>query len=281
MGQGNEAPMPDETHAARVTDHYTPDDLPDAFRRVLRGWGKEDRPLTPDDLAPIDQFHVGGQAATVALARLAGVTAADRVLDVGGGFGGPARSISQAAGCAVTVLDLTAAYCAVGESLTARCGLAGRVGFTHGDALAAPFPDASFDLAWTQHSSMNIADKRGLYAEIARLLRPGGRLALYEIMAGPAQQPPHYPVPWARDPSISFLRPPAAIRALLTDLGVREISWEDLTPTIAATPAPPAAAPPPGLHLVLGDDFLERGRNMLRNLIEGRTSLIRAVLTRP
>ena len=127
---------------------------------------------------------------------------------------------------------------------------------------------------------MNVADKRGLYTEIARLLRPGGRLALYEIMAG-ANGAPHYPVPWAGDPAISFLQPPATIRALLAELGFREERWEDLSPTIAAAFGQAAAAsPPPRLHLVLGDDFLARARNLGRNLAEGRVALVRAVLAR-
>jgi len=273
--------MAEETYATRVTEHYDTGDLRATFLAVLRAWGKEEGPLTPEDLAPIDQFHVGGRDATLALARLAAIAPTDRVLDVGGGFGGPARTLAQAFGCSVTVLDLTAAYCQVGELLTARCALADRVTFRHGDALAAPFPDGSFDLVWTQHSSMNIADKRGLYTEIARLLRPGGRLALYELMAGPNGSP-HYPVPWARDPAISFLQPPAATRATLADLGFRETLWEDLTPTVAAGFGRTAAAsPPPGLHLILGDDFLERARNLGRNLAEGRVALVRAILTRP
>ncbi len=274
--------MTDETYAARVTDHYAPDDLRAVFLDVLGAWGKEDGPLTPADLAPIDQFHVGGRAATLALAGLAALAPTDRVLDLGGGFGGPARTIADAYGCTVTVLDLTAAYCAVGELLTTRVGLGDRVSFRQGDALAAPFPDASFDLVWTQHSSMNIADKRGLYTESARLLRPGGRLALYEIMAGDGR-PPHYPVPWARDPAISFLQPVATIRAILAELGFHETIWEELPPPRPAAPAPDAApaTPPPGLQLVLGDDFLARARNMGRNLAEGRIALVRAILTRP
>jgi MPBQ/MSBQ methyltransferase len=274
--------MADETYARQLNEHYTPPALADAFLGVLRAWGKDTATLTPEDLAPIDQFHVGGQEATLALAQLAGVTAETRVLDVGGGFGGPARTLAATFGCAVTVLDLTEAYCQVGELLTARSGLGELVSFRHGDALAIPFSAATFDLAWTQHSSMNIADKRRLYAEIFRVLRPGGRLALYEIMAG-QQSPPHFPVPWARDPALSHLLPPASVRALLADLGYREIAWEDLTAesVAAARARPTPAAPPPGLHLVLGEDFLERARNMGRNLAEGRTALIRAVLARP
>lgn len=275
--------MADNTYDARVAAHYADDDLDATFQRVLRGWGKGEGPLTPDDLAPIDQFHVGGQKATAGLAKVAAIAAGERVIDLGGGLGGPARTLARQCGCAVTVVDLTEAYCRIGAMLTARCGLDGLVTFRHGNALAAPFPDGSFDVVWTQHSSMNIADKRGLYAEIARLLRPGGRLALYEIMAGAAGAPPHFPVPWAHDPATSFLLPVAGVRGLLDDLGFREVIWEDLTAaTVAATVGrPPTAAPPPGLHLVLGDDFLARARNMGRNLAEGRIALVRAVLTLP
>ena len=115
--------MTGATYDTRVNDHYTPGDLDAAFRRVLRGWGKGEGPLTPADLAPLDQFHTGGLDATLALARLAAVTSDDRVIDLGGGFGGPARVLAERCGCAVTVLDLTAAYCRVGGELTARCGL--------------------------------------------------------------------------------------------------------------------------------------------------------------
>jgi len=277
--------MADHGYAEQVNAHYMPDTseyLADAFARVLQSWGKADAILTPNDLAPIDQFHIGGEAATLALAALAEVGPTTRVLDVGGGFGGPARMLAATYHCAVTVLDLTEAYCQVGEMLTARSGLSDHVVFRHGDALAMPFPDAAFDLIWTQHSSMNIADKRRLYTEAYRVLRPGGQLALYEIMAGP-QAPLHYPVPWARDAAISFLSPPDDVHNLLTAIGYRTVHWEDLTDTtVAAMQSRPAPAePPPGLHLVLGTDFLERARNMGRNLAEHRITLIRAVFARP
>ena len=274
--------MPDAVHAARVNTHYTPEHLVDAFDRVLRSWGLEDAVLMPSTLAPIDQFHVGGEAATLALAALAGVGPTTRILDIGGGFGGPARTLAATFGCSVVVLDLTEAYCQVGEMLTRRSNLSDHVVFRHGDALAIPFPDAAFDLVWTQHSSMNIADKRRMYTESYRVLRPGGRLALYEIMAG-IQGDLRYPVPWARDASISFLSSPDEVHALLTDIGFRTVQWEDLTDaSVAAARAQPRpATPQPGLQLVLGDDFVERARNMGRNLAEHRTVLTRAVLDRP
>jgi SAM-dependent methyltransferase len=216
---------------------------------------------------------------------MVGVTANIRVLDVGGGLGGAARVLAREFGCPVTVLDLTTEYCRVGEQLTAWTGLADRVTFRHGNALDMPFAAESFDLVWTQHLTMNIADKARLYAEIHRVLRPGGRLALHEILAGP-EAPVLFPVPWARGPGISFLRPPAAVRALLADAGFRELAWEDET-EVGATwfrerAAAVAGRPPPplGLHLLLGDDLPAMLANLARNLAEGRVMVVRAVFAR-
>ncbi|HEX3722671.1 MAG TPA: methyltransferase domain-containing protein, partial [Nitrolancea sp.] len=248
--------MPDSGYTALVNSHYTPEHLADTFDRVLQSWGLEDALLTPSQLAPLDQFHVGGEAATLALGALAGVDPTTRVLDIGGGFGGPARTLAATYGCSVVVLDLTEAYCEVGAMLTRRSGLSDHVVFQRGDALAIPFPDAAFDLVWTQHSSMNIADKQGMYAEVHRVLRPGGRLALFEIMARTAT-PLRFPVPWARDDTINFLCSPDDVHALLTNIGFRTLQWEDLTDTtVDATRAQNRpVTPQPGLHLVLGEDF--------------------------
>ncbi|MCA8977598.1 MAG: methyltransferase domain-containing protein, partial [Planctomycetes bacterium] len=131
-------------------------------------------------------FHLGGADETMTMARLAGIGAEHRVLDVGGGIGGPARMLAQHLGCDVTVLDLCAEYCDVGRGLTRRAGLGDRVRFQTASALAMPFADATFTAGWTQHSSMNIADKVGLYGELHRVLAPGAKLSIHEVMAGPA-----------------------------------------------------------------------------------------------
>jgi ubiquinone/menaquinone biosynthesis C-methylase UbiE len=266
--------MTDQDYASRLNQHYTPADLAAAFDAVLRSWGKGEGPLTPDDLAPLE------------LARLAQVGPGTRVLDVGGGFGGPARTLAAAFGCKVTVLDLTEEYCRVGEILSARTGLSDHVAFQHGSALDIPFGDETFDLVWTQHSTMNIADKQRLYQEIYRVTRPGGKHALFEIMAGP-NPPVLYPVPWAMDESLSFLSPPADVRQTLVGEGFTVERWDDLTATVGSlVPARPpnadaaGAPPPPGLQLILGPGFGERLRNMIRNLVEQRTLLVRGVSAR-
>jgi len=201
------------------------------------------------------------------------------VLDIGGGLGGPARTLAMNIGCHITVLDLTEEYCRVGEMLTARTGLSDRVSFQHGNALEMSFADCSFDAVWTQHATMNIEDKERLYAEIHRVLRPGGRHALHEVMAGPVQ-PIHFPVPWAYDATISFLRPAEAVRTLLKETGFTELVWVEI-PSPVPPPVPTSGgAPPLGLHLVLSD-FAARGRNFGRNLREDRVRVIQGVFERP
>ena len=152
---------------------------------------------------------------------------------------------------------------------------------THGvgNGLALPFPDASFDLVWTQNSGMNIADKERLYAGFHRVLRPGGRLALQEPMAGPVE-PVVYPVMWARDASTSFLRPPAAMRAVIERAGFRVLVWDDIT-ELTAGPASAAAIPPHSIRrLVMGDAIDAITRAGHRNREEHRIVSIQAVCER-
>jgi ubiquinone/menaquinone biosynthesis C-methylase UbiE len=264
--------------------HYAGRDLEVGILAGLRAAGKDNDQLTPDDLAAVDQFHIRGKEATPELAHLAGLQAGLQILDVGGGLGGPARTLASEFSCSVIVLDVTEAFCRVGEMLTARTGLSEHVRFQRGNALEMPFASESFDVVWTQHSSMNIADKSRLYAEIRRVLRPGGRLALYEIMAG-AVQPVHFPVPWARMPSMSVLRTPEEVRRLIADTGMTEVTWLNVSKLSLAwiqqrQAMAPAAAPPLGLHLLFGPVIGWMFQNLTRNLQEQRVAVITAVFTR-
>ncbi|MBM4440096.1 MAG: methyltransferase domain-containing protein [Candidatus Rokubacteria bacterium] len=264
--------------------HYDRADLGQVIDAALSRAGKTGA-LTVDDLAPVDHFHTRGKEATLELAQRAALRADMHVLDVGGGLGGAARLLARDVGCRVTVLDLTEAYVRVGAELTRRTGLADRVTFERGDALTLPFEAASFDAVWTQHSSMNIADKPRLYAELARVLRPGGRLALHELMAGPHASP-HFPVPWAREAGASALEAPETVRGILRGLGLRERAWEDQSAMtlawVRARAAVPGAPPPPlGLHLLLGADTGAMFANLTRNLDEGRVTVVMAVWEKP
>ncbi|MBI1735465.1 MAG: methyltransferase domain-containing protein [Candidatus Rokubacteria bacterium] len=270
---------------ASLNAHYGRKDLMAVVNAGLAAAGKADGPLTPDDLASIDQFHSRGKDATLEMARRAEIGPGARVLDVGGGIGGAARWLAREHGCHVTAVDLTEEFCRVGAMLTARAGLADRVVFRHGNALALPFPDGSFDVVWTQHSTMNIADKPALYRELARMMAPAGRLAMHEILAGPTQ-PVHFPVPWARRPELSFLDTPEQFRARPAALGLVERAWHDSTDVslewfrARSTPAPASPPPPLGLHLILGADTRAMFANQLRNLQENRVRIAMGVWRR-
>jgi SAM-dependent methyltransferase len=259
----------------RVSSHYGWSGLMEAIEGELTRNGIDPERVTVDQLAPVDNYHAFRLAGTLALAREAGIDATDRVLDVGGGIGGPARQLAHRIGCHVTVLDLTAEYCAVGQTLTEWTHLTNLVSFVNGSALEMPFDDASFDVVWTQHASMNIADKSGLYREIARVARPGGRFAFFDILAGP-NQPIHFPVPWASEPSFSFLLSPTETRALIADAGFRETRWltgDELGEELARSDTPadePSASPPLDSGLLNGSQSAEKGANVARNTREGR-----------
>jgi MPBQ/MSBQ methyltransferase len=268
-----------------IKQHYTRSDLGTTILEALANAGKDIDILKPEDLAPVDEFHIRGREATLELARAVGLDETRHVLDVGSGVGGPSRCIAREFGCRVTGIDLTDEYCRVATMLAERIGLSKLVSYRQGDALNLPFPKGTFDVVWTQHVAMNIPDKAALYREMYRVLRPGGALAIYDILAGPGG-PLLFPVPWARVPDTSFLVAPDELRGLLEVSGFRILSFNDTTPaarewfTNLAKQIQQSGLPPLGYHILLGSDFQAMAQNQRRNLEEGRIVLAQVVAQR-
>ena len=258
-----------------VASHYAGEgNLAEAIAQKLAQAGKDVARLGTADLATVDEFHIRGRKATLELAQMLGLDAGSHLLDIGSGLGGPARTIAEAHGCRVTGIDLTQAFCDAATVLSGWVGLGERVAFRQGDATALPFEDGSFDAAMTIHVAMNIAAKDRMYAEARRVLKPGGRFGVYDVLQGEGGTV-HFPVPWAREPSISHLATPDEMVELLTAAGFGIEATVDSTEESEAWFEAMAArmsrsAPAVTFQTFLGGDFPAMARNQVANLRERR-----------
>ena len=233
--------------------------------------------LQRGDLAPLEDFHTMGRIATSQLAELAEIERGDEVLDAGSGVGGTARYLAEWFGCRVTAVDLTEEYCNTSRWLNQLVGLDDQISVHQGDVTNLPFASGSFNAVMSQHVQMNVADKTRLYDEARRVLRPRGRLAIWDITAG-APGPLDFPLPWADQPVLSHLAPAARLRATIESAGLAVTHWSDMTEEAVAImeiflQSPPG---PLGLHVFV-DNFVEKANNLVRGLANGRLRAVQAI----
>ena len=268
-----------------ISQHYGSAGLSQRIVSALRKAGKSLDSLTVEDLAPLDQFHTRGLAATRELVTFAGVKEGWRILDVGSGLGGPARVFASQMKCHVTGVDITKEFCDAAALLSTLTSLEDVTEFRNADATALPFDDAQFDLALTMQVQMSIEDKERFYAEIFRVLRPGGRFAFQDIMSGPGGDIV-LPVPWATRRESSFLVAVDELRAILSkrgfhienldDISAEALAWRKQQPVAAGL-----AASPLGLHVVMGEQFLTMQPNQIINLEQRRVTYVRGLMIKP
>jgi ubiquinone/menaquinone biosynthesis C-methylase UbiE len=263
------------TNDRDVSSHYSRGNLLSRLNEALIADGVDPEHPTIEALAPYDQFHGRGLDATMEIAELIKAGPADRILDIGSGIGGPARYFATRFGCRVSGIDLTPAFVEVARHLTRLLHLEDRVAFEVGDATAMPFPDGSFDGAYSMNVSMNIADKRRFYREIHRVLKPGAWLALSEIARGDGEI--DYPTPWASEARFSFLSTPEETRRGLTEEGFEVASLHSTLEEARAYGARSRAMvargekpPHRGVMLVHGDLAAAATANSSRGIAEAR-----------
>ena len=270
----------------QVAQHYGSAGIVERVLTALREAKGAAAAVTPEALAPFDQFHGRGVAATEELVALLKPQTAERLLDIGSGIGGPARWVAAKFGCHVTGVDLTPEFCAAAETLNVATGLADRVTILNGSALDLPVPDSDVDGAYSQNVVMNIADKRRFYREAFRALRPGGRLALSNLCAG-ANGGPYYPVPWATTAETSFLASPDEMRADLVAAGFEIAHFEDTTASTVEMQRRARQRIEGGevlriaVQIIMGERSREMQINTARNVEEGRVATIEALVRKP
>jgi sarcosine/dimethylglycine N-methyltransferase len=201
----------------------------DLVTRIERLAGGDLGELTPPQRDQFDQFHSGGSDAVDRLMPSLHLAPGMTVLDIGSGFGGPARQIAERTGCSVVGVDITKAYVRTAEALTTAAGLDQQVSFIYSDIAALDRRD--FDAAYTMHVQMNVADKKAFFTDIAAHLRPGAPFATFEVCrTGDAL--PNPPLPWSLDGSDSYLATSDELRDTITASGFETVEWVDETPWI-------------------------------------------------
>ena len=269
---------------AQVADHYARDGLVNAIRDGLARLGKTESTITAEDLAPVDEFHIGGRAATAEIAEKLAIDPSDRVLDIGCGLGGPARQMAAQYGCHVTGIDLTPDYVEAGNVLSGWLHLRERVSLQQGDALALPFDDGSFSAAYMLHVGMNIGDKCALFAGIARVLRSPGRFAIYDVMrTGDGEL--SYPLPWSSRPETNAIASPDQYRDALSAAGFQVVSERERRDValeyFARQRSQVESGPPPlGVHILMGGRRPELVGNMSEAIAAGRISPVEIIARR-
>jgi SAM-dependent methyltransferase len=269
-----------------IADHWATGDVYARIVAALEQTSKRLDALTMQDLAPVDHFHARGLPATVELGDRLPIQANHHILDIGCGLGGPTRYFAHRFHCKVSGVDITRPFVEAANKLTALLGMQDQVTIEHGNGHQLPYADGRFDGAYTQHVTMNVADRAQFFAEAYRVLKPGAFFALTEHGLGPTGNP-YYPLPWSEDGSGAYLVSPSETCALLASAGFVDIVVEDTGAKYLAAykqvmdMAAQGALPPLGAHMLMGESAPQKTRNAARNIEEGRTQPVQVICRKP
>ncbi len=173
-----------------------------------------------------ESYHPGGLALTRRLATALGLRPGQRVLDIAAGPGATARLLSADYGARVDGIDLSPAAVAQARSLAQRAGLGDMARFHVGDAEQIPLGDGLFDAVVCECALCTFPDKPAAAAEIARVLRVGGRVGMTDISVGPGGLPAELSGIAGWVACIADARPPADYQAILAQAGLRTVRTE-------------------------------------------------------
>lgn len=263
-----------------VADHYTRGSLLERILTALEAAGHDLDALPAGALAGVDEFHLGGHALTHAIADALTGARGGRVLDIGCGIGGAARTLAHRLDCTVDGIDLTPAFVDAATALSQRLGVAKRTSFRVASGEAIPADDCTYDGVTVLHVGMNVPDKARFVAEAARVLRPGGTIIIYDIVRAGSSKV-RFPQPWATHEATSFVARPDVYQSAISRSGLHLVEFVDrlaqVLEVIAAT-----RSQPPQVHLghLMGPDFAEMISNLVSHLEDGTLLPMQFVATR-
>lgn len=268
----------------KVSEHYQNTYLLAAITNGLKQLGKTPETVNLEDITAIEEFHIGGRAASKNLLGQLNLTHKNHVLDIGCGIGGTSRFVASHFKSTVSGIDLTSEYIETGRALCSWLDLDGQINLYHGSALSMPFEDKAFDAAYMMHVGMNIENKEQLFSEVNRLLCTNSLFGIYDVMQT-GEGNLNFPVPWANSPEISSLASVEQYKETLQATGFeiiaehnhRELALEffsEQRAQKAGIKKPPAL----GLHLIMDESISNKMNNVVESISSGHLAPVELIV---
>ena len=217
-----------ETSGAAKTarEYYNSEDA-DGFYSTI--WGGEDIHIGLYESPRDSIFDASRRTVERIASRLKDPGAGTRVLDIGSGYGGAARFLARSYGCRVSALNLSNVENETARRLNKEQGLDHQVEVVDGSFEEIRYPDNTFDAAWSQDALLHSGDRRRVFGEVARVLKPGGQFVFTDPMQAD-DCPRGVLQPILDRIHLESLGSPGFYREAAEQAGLEEVGFDELTP---------------------------------------------------